>query len=103
MVLTEKTTQRAITDYLSFRKKLWWRNNTGAHANEYKGKRYYVRYGETGSPDVYVLDMGVLYGIEVKDVKGKLSEAQVSFRERFEKAGGRYILAKSLDDVVTRL
>ena len=42
-------------------------------------------------------------GIEVKGTKGKQSDNQKDFQRRLEAAGGRCILAYSLDDVVRNL
>jgi hypothetical protein len=43
---------------------------------------------------------GQYVGIEVKAPKGKQSEHQKEFQEALEAAGGRYVLAYSLDDVI---
>jgi predicted SprT family Zn-dependent metalloprotease len=42
---------------------------------------------------------GQYVGIEVKAAKGKQSDHQKEFQRQLEAAGGRYILAYSLDDV----
>jgi hypothetical protein len=42
-------------------------------------------------------------GIEVKAPKGKQSEHQKAFQEMLEVAGGRYVLAYSLDDVIDQI
>jgi hypothetical protein len=46
---------------------------------------------------------GQYVGIEVKAPKGKQSEHQKEFQRKLEAAGGRYILAYSLDDVISEL
>jgi hypothetical protein len=46
---------------------------------------------------------GVLVGIEVKGAKGKLSVEQEAWRDKIEGAGGVWILARSIDDVVAGL
>lgn len=97
MISTEKATQAAILDYLSFKRIFHWRNNTGAIKTDGR----FIRYGSPGSPDILCVmpPHGQLVGIEVKDVKGRLNENQVAFKEQLEAVGGRYILARSLDDV----
>lgn len=40
-----------------------------------------------------------MLGIEVKDVKGALNANQIAFRLKLEQTGGRYLVARSLDDV----
>jgi hypothetical protein len=43
---------------------------------------------------------GQYVGIEVKAPKGKQSDHQKEFQRQLEVAGGRYILAYSLDNVI---
>ncbi len=102
MISTEKATQAAILDYLALKRIFHWRNNTGTFKPESGG---FYRFGTPGSPDIFVVlpPAGQLMGIEVKDVKGRLNENQVSFKERLEAAGGIYLLARTLDDVMAVL
>jgi len=101
MASTEKATQAAIGQYLSFRKCLFWRQNSGAFKDS---KGHFYRFSSlAGLPDIFCLKDSVLYGIEVKDIKGVLNENQMSFRKMFEENGGIYIVARSLDDVSRRL
>lgn len=101
MASTEKATQKAILDYLEYKKIFHYRNNSGGGMFKGNNKDYFVRFGAVGSPDIVCVIGGQYVGIEVKDIKGKLSEGQQSFKERLEKAGGKYILARSLEDVLT--
>jgi hypothetical protein len=102
MKSTEKGTQAAILDYLTLKRIFHWRNNTGAFKPEHGG---YVRYGAKGSPDILAVlpPNGRLLGIEVKDVKGKLNDNQLAFKADLERAGGIYLVARSLDDVIEEL
>lgn len=109
--MKEKELQKTILDWLEYKKIFYWRNNSGAMISEYKGKMRFMRFGEVGSPDIFAIKMvfpcpgngiigiGQIIGIEVKSPKGKMSKFQEKFKEEFEKAGGIYILAKSLEDV----
>jgi len=96
---TEAQIQRGILDYLGYKNIFHWRNNTGGFVSEYKGKTRYVKFGEKGSPDIFCVVCGKIYGCEVKRSNGKQSPEQVEWQKRFEKAGGVYILARSIDDV----
>jgi hypothetical protein len=96
---TEHSTQSAILDYLTLVGVFHYRNNSGAMAGEYKGKKWFMRFGAVGSPDIVAVVDGRYIGIEVKGTGGKQSEAQKQFQEKLEKAGGRYILAYSLEDI----
>jgi hypothetical protein len=60
-----------------------------------------IQSAPEGTPDL----MGVLgpngkaFGIEVKTAKGRQREAQKRWQDAWEKRGGIYILARSLEDV----
>ena len=97
--IKEKDLQKTILDWLRWRKIFCWRNNSGAMVSEYKGKKRFMRFGLEGSPDIFAVKFGRIVGIEVKSPTGTMSEAQEKFKEEFEKAGGSYVLAKSLEDV----
>lgn len=56
-------------------------------------------YQETGIPDILCCWKGLFFGIEVKDPKGKPSAIQLAQGARIIKAGGHFLIAKSLDDV----
>lgn len=96
MKSTEKATQAAILEWLSWMKVFHYRNNSGAFRSETGG---FYRFGAPGSPDIVCVVDGRYLGIEVKDAKGRLNPNQVDFRKRLEAAGGAFILAWSLDDV----
>ncbi len=74
-----------------------FRNNTGAMKTEHGG---FYRFGTPGSPDIICCVNGQFVGIEVKGPKGRQSPQQKEFEQALTKAGGRYILARSVDDVV---
>src|SRR3990167_6222466 len=97
MPSTEKPTQKAILQYLTMRRIFHWKNNTvGIYK---KTTDSYIPSQAVGSPDIFAVKDGRIIGIEVKDIKGAQSEHQKAFQAGLEKAGGIYILARSLDDV----
>ena len=53
-----------------------------------------------GLPDRVAVVDGKFYGIEVKAKNGRLSEHQIAFRDRLTEAGGTYIEARSLDQII---
>lgn len=92
-----------------------WRNNTGA-ARARTGRL--IRFGTPGEPDI----LGVCYrcfsipsswsaattppyifgqaiAIEAKGARGRQTKRQKAWQQAFEKVGGIYILAKTVDDV----
>lgn len=56
-------------------------------------------YQETGIPDLLCCLGGLFFGIEVKDPQGKPSAIQLAQGARIKKAGGHFIIAKSVQDV----
>jgi len=95
----EKDLQSSICDYLRQKNIFFWRNNTGVSR---VGSRY-ISYGSVGSPDVLAIKNGTLYGIEVKSSTGRQSEAQKTFQKNMEQSGAIYILATSIDDVISKI
>ena len=95
--MKESEAQRAILDYLKVKRVFHYRNNSGGMLAE---SGHFVRFGTPGSPDIVCVIKGQYVGIEVKAPKGKQNPNQVMFQQKLESAGGKYILACSLDDVI---
>jgi hypothetical protein len=53
-----------------------------------------------GAPDTICVIDGQFVGIEVKAPKGKQNDHQKDFERNLVAAGGKYILAFSLEDVI---
>ena len=96
---SEHEIQSAILDWLKYKHIFHWRNNTGAFAGEYKGKKRFVRFGPKGAPDIIAVVDGRTIGIEVKAAFGEWSDDQREFAKALLAAGGMYLLAYSLNDV----
>jgi hypothetical protein len=43
---------------------------------------------------------GIVYHIEIKTPRGKQSDKQIEFQRQIEAAGGRYVLARCVEDVM---
>lgn len=56
-------------------------------------------YQESGIPDLLCCWGGLFFGIEVKDPGGKPSALQLAQGVRIQKAGGHFLIAKSVQDV----
>ena len=56
-------------------------------------------YQESGIPDLLCCWGGLFFGIEVKDPNGEPSVIQLIQGARIKKAGGHFLIAKSLQDV----
>jgi len=100
MASTEKSTQAALIQWLEYKKIFHWRNNTGAFKTERGG---FIKFGAVGSPDIVCIINGQYVGVECKDVKGVLSPNQKIFKEKLEKAGGIYLVARSVTDTIKEI
>lgn len=85
-----------------------WRNGTGVakHVTP-SGEERTVRYGlvKGGADLIGVLTVGrigVFLAVEVKTESGRLSPEQRMFGELVERAGGVFIVARSVDDFVAQ-
>jgi hypothetical protein len=76
-----------------------WRNNSGV-GRGLNNPGHVIRYGCPGAPDILGVADGQAVGIEVKGPRGRLSKRQKNFRQAFEKAGGRYVVARSVEDAL---
>ena len=97
--LTEHSIQAQIMEHLALKRIFFYRNNSGA----IKKGSHFIRFGWPGSPDIVCVIKGQYVGIEVKRVNGLQSRQQFVFQKSLEKAGGRYLLVRSLDDVMDAL
>jgi len=110
--------QKAIKDYLQILenqgKLIFLRNQAGGYATK---EGHYIKMGKKGSPDLlvwYKTDTTYYKGgsvqswnkylksiaLEVKAEKGKQSQAQKEWQEKFEKLGGEYYIVRSVDEVI---
>jgi len=94
--IPEKDIKRQVLDYLDATRIFYHRNNTGAFKNDKGG---FFKFGAVGSPDIICVIKGTYLGIELKGTGGTQSEEQKKFQTRLEAAGGKYILARSSEDV----
>lgn len=100
----ESEIQREILAYLALVPEVVaWRNNTGAMFGEHKGKKWAVRFGKKGLPDIIgwqtCFGLACFLAIEVKRPGQKASPEQAAFLSQVRAAGGIALVAHSLDDV----
>ena len=79
---------------------LVWRQNVGKMI---AANGRVVSFGVPGCPDIIGCYRGRFIGIEVKAPKGRQSDQQIKFQAAVERAGGIYILARSVNDAVSAL
>ena len=80
---------------------IFWRNNTGKMPNPKGGG--FISFGLVGSADILGCYRGRFVGIEVKTPTGRQSDQQKKFEAAIKRAGGVYVLARSVSDAVTAL
>jgi hypothetical protein len=102
--ITEAEVKRAIMDYLSLQEKLgkcyYIRNNTAfGQFKRPNGSVGWINQGRRGSPDIVACIKGTFVAIECKSSIGKMSPEQKVCQSQIEKLGGKYILAKGVEDI----
>ncbi len=101
MATPEGEIVRAICDYLSLRGHLFYRNNNVPIFDPTRQAfRAMPKYTMKGLPDIVLIKDGRYIGIEAKAGNATLSPHQEEFRKQSEKHGARYIVARSIDDVI---
>lgn len=100
MIETEHDIQRTILSYLEVHRIFHYRQNSGAFTGDHKGKKRFFHFGFKGAPDIVCVIEGRYVGIEVKGPKGKQTEDQMNFSDALRAAGGYYILARSVEEVI---
>lgn len=104
--MKESDILKQITDYLTVKGYWWSRMNSGAMFGSHNGKRWAVRFGRKGMADILMTRNNCLgelrlVWIEVKNEKGVQSEDQKKFEIETKGEGHWYILARSIDDLIT--
>lgn len=91
----------AVCEYLARKKYTFWRqNNGGVYDKSFGGFRKMSKYSINGVSDLIVLKDGQAIFLELKSYKGEMSEDQLKFEEMVEKAGCKYYLIRSIDDII---
>lgn len=91
----ENALQRACLEFLRLRGIMAWRNNTRVVRF---GKQLYW-FGAKGSGDIFAIVRGRFLSIEVKVGRGKETADQKLWAAQVEDAGGKAIVARTLEDV----
>ena len=108
----EHSLQRAAVDYLAAavgppgvcREGVLWHSIDHANARDARaGANRKARGVVAGIPDIVLVRAGRLHGLELKSRAGRLSDAQVAYRDALLAAGGDYVVARTLDDVAFAL
>jgi hypothetical protein len=76
---------------------------TDQHMDVIAGARRKSRGLRSGWPDVQAIWRGQFYGIELKIDAGKQSDNQCAIQAEIERAGGKYAICRSVEDVEAQL
>ena len=77
-----------------------FRINVGVFRPLHGDQKRAIRSAPDGTPDLIgVMHPGKAFAIEVKTTKGQQREAQKNWQKAWERRGGIYVLARSVDDV----
>jgi len=92
-IITESEIQRQIIAELRQRGAFVLRNNSS------RGGRQRRSFNEPGTPDLFVVEPGRAYWVEVKTPTGQISRDQERVHEWLERMGQEVIIARSVEDV----
>lgn len=92
---------KAAVKYLHMRGIPCWRQNVGAVASEYKGKKRFIRFGVPGISDIIGLLPwnGRFLAAEAKVGKNKVSDDQRVFLDEVKASGGLAVVFYDLDEL----
>lgn len=101
MNFPEKVIQKLILNYLAANRIFVFRVNTmGVYDQRRKTYRQLSGFSLRGVADILgIMPGGRFLAVEVKAAKGRQSPDQKHFEELVKRAGGIYVLARSIDDV----
>lgn len=101
----EKNIQKAILDYLAYRKDVYWfrSNSFSGKIQRANGSEGYIKNNKPGCPDITVLFQGRYIAVEVKGLKGKQKPEQKEAEQQIKKCGGEYHIVRSVDEVINIL
>jgi hypothetical protein len=99
--ITEKDIQNTIIDYLRIRGIFCWQNDSVGIYDPVKKvyRKNSGKYKIPGVSDILGIYKSKPLAIEVKTAKGKTTQSQDLFLERFQAEGGIAFVARSIKDV----
>uniref|UniRef100_A0A6H1ZCB6 VRR-NUC domain-containing protein n=1 Tax=viral metagenome TaxID=1070528 RepID=A0A6H1ZCB6_9ZZZZ len=100
--MSETDIQRTILEGLWYNRVIAWRYQNIPVPIRQGGRITGLRrvdQNNIGLPDIMAIYKGMFYGIEVKTRIGRQSKDQKEWERKINEAGGKYILARSWEDV----
>ena len=99
--MTANALTESVLKYLNIKGFLAWRQNNGGIYDPTK-KVFRANSSYRGVSDIIAIEpkTGRFWGIEIKIGKDKQSVFQTVFQKDVEKRNGKYLVVKSLDDII---
>lgn len=103
--MRERDFHRSVADFLAvvLPKDAIWTTIAPEGAGEIRGAQNRRKGVRVGWPDVQILSRGMFIGIELKSATGKPTLEQIQVGLAIEKAGGKWFIARSLEDLTRKL
>lgn len=97
----ESEVLRDCLQYLNSLPGCWaFRQNSGAFAGEYRGKKRFIRFGMPGISDIIGIYKGRFLAVETKRLGNKPTEQQEAFLAQVKKMGGISVWVSSLEQLI---
>lgn len=93
---------RCIIDWINYNGGDAMRINTTGTMRKVNGRMQWTHSGmRRGTADIHAIIQGKAVSIEIKIGRDRMSEHQHKERERIERAGGMYFVARSMNEFLT--
>jgi hypothetical protein len=82
---------------------VWWHVPNGGGRSKAEGGIFKAMGVKAGNPDIHIVFERCLYTIELKAKRGRVSDNQDTMRDELERAGARYAVCRTVDEVLAQL
>lgn len=106
MKVLERDIELKLLHWLNISGWFAWKNPTKPSFIEVGGRKVLknrAKFEIVGASDIIAIRDGRVLFIEVKRPGGTQREGQVAFQSAIERHGGRYVLVKSLDELMEKI
>lgn len=97
--MKENDVVSSICEYLEIKRYFFWRQNTTPVFSQGHFRRM-PKHSKKGVPDIILIRSGLFIGLECKTDIGRQSPEQKQFESDCVKHGGKYLVVRSIDDVI---
>jgi hypothetical protein len=101
--MSEHEIQKAIVQYLALKNLCYFAVPNGGHRHIVVASKLKAEGVRSGVPDIALIHQGHYYGIEVKTLKGRLSDSQKTMIQLIHDKGGLVGVVRSVKDTINLL